>query len=265
MLTVQAQYAVHIQQQCVRDPADQVLCTEKMDDIIAGFTSVGTYAGAKYRGTPACRDMKANDLCLWGCQRRFTVERDAYGCCYEVTRAYLNALQLTDAAAAFSHQDLVAEECGRPIDDRCALFGGPNATATIDVSFPIPHSFIDRAENKAELEANALADLQRQLGRPDALSLLACDTVLDCMVDVGDDMTTKVTASVVAQDSEALATVTAAYAADVAAGAIVNFATLGYYEARCRGSVMCSWATVARPDVVLTVAVAVLVIAMSIL
>lgn len=251
---------MHIQQQCLRDPSDQQLCTEKVDDIIAGFTSQGVYAGARYRGQPACRDMKQDSLCLWGCQRVFAVERDAYGCCYNITRDYLAALGLADVDGAFSHQDTVAVECGRPFEERCATVGGDGSASEITVVFPIPFSFAANAENKTELEARLLADLERQLARPDASSLLpaGCKDILDCLVDGGDDATSKITVTVTLQDPQALEAVTAAYASDVAAASIVNYETLGYYSSRCRGSIMCSVAFVARPSSLVVVIAAAL-------
>lgn len=142
---------------------DPMLCADQMQAHVGGYGADRIFSGEPYNAPSACSTLMAeNDTCTWGCQRTYTPERDAFGCCYETIKEYYELLDHEDVASVFRSSDLVGEECNRPPDQKCDILNveeGVEATLIVDV----PVSYL--RETSAEITDALMQDMERAVGR----------------------------------------------------------------------------------------------------
>jgi hypothetical protein len=192
-----------------------MLCADQMAAHVGGYGADLTFVGDKYEAPASCASLAmANDTCTWGCQRTYTPERDAFGCCYQTIRDYYEMLEHEDVDSVFRSSDLVGTECNRPPDPKCDVLNedaGVRGTIIVDT----PVSYLRDEPATSDITQALIKDIERAIGiRADGITIRgyryysASATTVDFVV--------------VSQDLESATNLVAAFNATRDAGNIVN-------------------------------------------
>ena len=145
------------------EASDAMLCADQMQAHVGGYGANRIFSGNPYQAPAACNALVAeNATCTWGCQRTYTPERDAFGCCYNTIKEYYELLEHEDVSNVFRSSDLVGAECNRPADSSCDILNeGEGVEATMIVDVPVSYL----RDSSVEITGALMQDMERAVGR----------------------------------------------------------------------------------------------------